>query len=55
MKVTKSMKKTQEIYLQRLVVLEDRERTGAQTTTTKKKRKKKSKEPHEEYYFPDDI
>jgi hypothetical protein len=55
MKVTKGMKKVQEIYLQRLVVVEDKDRSGAQTST-KKKRKRKSKDPHnEEYYFPDDI
>jgi hypothetical protein len=50
LKVTKSMKRTQEIYLQRLVVLEDKDR-GAINTALKKRRKKKRK-TSEEYQFP---
>jgi hypothetical protein len=40
LKVTKSMKRTQEIYLQRLVVLEDKDRPAA--TSLKKKRKRRN-------------
>lgn len=47
------MKRTQEIYLQRLMVLEDQNRHNVQTSL--KKKKKKKKDAQEEYYFPDGL